>query len=235
LQALKEEVLADPEAKGPITSVSDIVQAFFWRASIRSRCRVAKELRGETFRPDELSILELPIDGRPYFSSALPSSYMGSMLILNRPTMSIETLCSPSTSIGQIAHIIRAAAARITPSLVHDAFTLLQSMTDYSKPATANMGIEHMNAMISNLMLFQTSSISFGDGLFVGGSPEAMRPQIERGHRRFRFLVIYPERKDGGVELALGTLPEELKMLKTDEEFTRYAQLVDTSSVAARG
>lgn len=233
LQKLKEEVLADPEAKGLITSVSDIVQAFFWRASIRSRYRVAKELRGETFRSGELSILELPIDGRPYFSSALPSSYMGSMLILNRPTMPIETLCSPSTTIGRIAYVIREAAARITPSLVHDAFTLLQSMTDYSKPATANMGIEHMNAMVSNLMLFQTSDITFGDGLFVGGRPEAMRPQIERGHRRFRFLVINPKRKDGGVELVFGTLPEELKMLKTDEEFTRYAQLVD--SVGARG
>ncbi len=153
LQKLKEEVLTDPEAKGLVKSVSDIVPAFFWRASIRSRYRVAKELRGQIFRLDELSIQELPIDGRPYFSSVLPSSYMGSMLILNQPTMPIEMLCSPTTTIGRIAYVIREAAARITPSLLHDAFTLLQSMTDYSKPATANMGIEHMNAMISNLML----------------------------------------------------------------------------------
>jgi len=125
--------------------------------------------------------------------------------------------------------VLREAASRITRSLVHDAFTLLQSMSDYSKPATANMGIEHMNAMISNLMLFQTSEINFGDGLFAGGgSPEAMRPQIERGHRRFRFLVISPMREDGGVELQLGTLPEELRMLQTDEEFTRFARLVDS-------
>jgi len=228
IQKLKQEVLADPEAKGLVTSVVDIVQAFFWRASIRSRYRVAKEVRDETFRPDEMSILELPIDGRPYFSPSLPASYMGSMLILNRPTMPIETLCSPNTSIGQIAYLIREAAARITPSLVHDAFTLLQSMSDYSKPATANMGIEHMNAMVSNLMLFQTSEISFGEAFFARGSPEAMRPQIERGHSRFRFLVISPTRKDGSVELVLGTLPEELKMLRTDGEFTKYAKLVDS-------
>jgi hypothetical protein len=142
--------------------------------------------------------------------------------------MPIETLCSPNTSIGQIAYLIREAAARITPSLVHDAFTLLQSMSDYSKPATANMGIEHMNAMVSNLMLFQTSEISFGEAFFARGSPEAMRPQIERGHSRFRFLVISPTRKDGSVELVLGTLPEELKMLRTDGEFTKYAKLVDS-------
>ncbi|KAF5565682.1 nonribosomal peptide synthetase [Fusarium phyllophilum] len=227
IHRLKQEALADPGTKGVSTSVIDIVQAFFWRASIRSRYRVAKEIRSQTFQPDELSILEMPIDGRPYFSSLLPSSYMGSLLVMNRPVMPIETLCSPETNISQIAPVIREAAARITPSLVHDTFTLLRSMTDYSKPATANMGLEHMNAMISNMMLFQTSDISFGDSFFEGGSPEAMRPQIERGHRRFRFLVISPLRKDGGVELVLGTLPEELNMLMSDEEFTKYAVLLD--------
>ncbi|KAJ4982874.1 transferase family protein [Stagonosporopsis vannaccii] len=227
IQRLKDEALADPFAKQLATSVSDIIQAFFWRASIRSRYRVRTQLRGETFTPDQMSILELPIDGRPYFSPMLPSSYMGSMLILNRPTMPIDKLCSPTTSIGMIANVIRKAAMRITPSLVHDAFTLLEALPDYSKPATANMGIEHMNAMVSNLMLFQTSEISFGNAFFEGGCAEAMRPQIERGHRRFRFLVISPLRKDGGVELVLGTLPEELEMLKTDQDFMRHAILVE--------
>ncbi|KAH6981580.1 hypothetical protein BKA56DRAFT_484717 [Ilyonectria sp. MPI-CAGE-AT-0026] len=229
IHELKQAALADPQAKVLATSVIDMVQAFFWRASIRSRYRVAKEIRNQTFEPTEMSILELPIDGRPYFSSLLPSSYMGSMLILNRVTMPIETLCSPSTSIAQIACLIREAAARVTPSLVHDAFTLLRSMPDYSKPATANMGLEHMNVMMSNLMLFQTSEVSFGEALFAGGCAEAMRPQIERGHRRFRFLIISPMRQDGGVELVLGTFPEELKMLEADQEFTKYARLLEDS------
>jgi aryl carrier-like protein len=227
IHKLKQEALADPVAKKLSTSVIDLVQAFFWRASIRSRYRVAREHRNQDFKPDEMSILEMPIDGRPYFSSLLPSSYMGSLLIMNRPSMPIETLCSSDTSVAQIAGLIREAATRITPSLIHDTFTLLRSMSDYSKPATANMGLEHMNAMISNMMLFQTSDISFGDSFFAGGSPEAMRPQIERGHRKFRFLVISPLRKDGGVELVLGTLPEELKMLMSDAEFTKYATLLD--------
>lgn len=228
VQKLRQDVLTDPETKGTITSISDIVQAFFWRSAIKARYRVAKELRGETFAPDEISVLELPVDGRPYFSSLLPSSYMGSMLILNRPNMPIETLCSPETSIGRIACLLREAAARITPSLVHDAFTLLQSLPDYSRFTTACMGLSGMHAMISNLMLFQTSEISFGDKFFAGGGfPEALRPQIERGHKRFRFLVIYPMRNDGGVELVLGTFPEELDMLKRDDEFTKYAELMD--------
>ena len=229
VQKLKQEVTADPAAKGTTTSISDIVQAFFWRSAIRARYRVATELRGETFGPDEISVLELPVDGRPYFSSLLPSSYMGSMLILNRPNMPVETLCSPQTSIGRIASLLREAAARINPSLVHDAFTLLQSLPDYSRFTTACMGLAGMHAMISNLMLFQMSDISFGDAFFAGGgSPEALRPQVERGNKRFRFLVIYPMKNDGGVELALGTFPEELEMLKADKEFTKYARLMDS-------
>ena len=229
IQKLKQQVIADPEAKGVITSISDIVQAFFWRSAIKARYSVAKELRGEKFGPDDISILELPVDGRPYFSSLLPSSYMGSMLILNRPNMPVETLCSPETTIGRIAYLLREAAARITPSLVHDAFTLLRSLPDYSRFTDACMGLESMHAMLSNLMLFQTSEISFGDEFFAsGGSPEAMRPQIERLNKRFRFLVIYPMKSDGGVELSLGTSPKELEMLKTDEEFTKYATLMES-------
>lgn len=228
VQQLKQEVVADPEAKGAITSVSDIVQAFFWRSALRARYHVAKELRGEVFGPEDTSILELPIDGRPYFSSMLPSTYMGSMLILNRSSMPAEELCAPDTSIGHIAYLLRGSAARITPSLVHDAFTLLQSLPDHSRFSTANMGLEHMHAMISNMILFQTSEICFGDAFFAnGGSPETMRPQLERASGRFRFLVIFPMKPDGGVELVLGTFPEERDMLERDEEFMKYAELVD--------
>lgn len=68
VEKLKQQVMADPEAKGAITSVNDIVQAFFWRAALKARYRVATELRGEVFSPDATSILELAIDARPYFS-----------------------------------------------------------------------------------------------------------------------------------------------------------------------
>ena len=230
VEKLKRDVIAEPAAQGSITNISDIVQAFFWRSAIRARYRVATELRGETFGSDEISILELPFDGRPYFSSLLPSSYMGSMLLNNRPNMPVETLCSSTTNIARVAHCIREATARITPSLYHDAYTLLESLPDYSKFTVAAMGLSGMHAMISNLMLFQTSEISFGDRFFAdGGSPHAMRPQMDRCHKHFRFLVIFPMRKDGGVELVLGTYPEELEMLQKDEDLVKYAKLVESS------
>ncbi|MCJ1385508.1 hypothetical protein MMC17_008631 [Xylographa soralifera] len=227
VEKLRQKVLADPEAKGAVTSVSDIVQAFFWRAAIKARYRVAKELRGETFGPDDISIVEMPIDARPYFSSLLPSSFMGSCLVTNRPYMPVDELCAPETSIGRIAYLVREAAARITPSLVHDAFTLLQSVPDYSMLTNACMGLAGMHAMMNNMMLFQTSEISFGGEFFANeGVPDTMRVQMDRFNTAFRLLIIHPMRKDGGVELLLGTLPEEFDMLTTDKEFTKYARFM---------
>ncbi|EFX05940.1 transferase family protein [Grosmannia clavigera kw1407] len=231
LAQMKRDVLADQAAQGiatPASSISDIVQAFFWRAAIRVRYRIATEAHGRSFGPDDVSILELPSDGRPYFSSLLPSTYMGSLLLLNHSSMPVEQLCAPNTTIGRVALLLRQAATRITPSLVHDVFSLLQSLPDHPRFSTANMGLDHMHAMISNLMLFPMDDICFGDSLFANaGSPESMRPQLERGHGRFRFLVVFPMKKDGGIELALGTHPEELDMFLADDEFTNYADLVD--------
>ncbi|KAJ5517904.1 AMP-dependent synthetase/ligase [Penicillium expansum] len=229
LEKMKQDVISDPEAKGVIKSISDIVQAFLWRAAIRVRYRVAKEIRKQKFSSDDVSILELPTDGRPYFSSLLPSTYMGSLLILNRLTMPIETLCSDQTTIGRVAYLLRQSAARITPSVVHDALSILQSLPDHGRFSTANMGLEHMHAMISNMMLFPINEICFGDAFFGNrGLPESLRPQLERGNGRFRFLAIFPIREDGGIEFAFDTHPEELEMFQADEEFTKYAELVDT-------
>jgi hypothetical protein len=42
-------------------------------------------------------------------------------------------------------------------------------------------------------------------------------------------LVVFPLKADGGIELVLGTFPEEREMLARDEEFAKYAQLVDVA------
>ncbi|KAL5385186.1 hypothetical protein DPSP01_004994 [Paraphaeosphaeria sporulosa] len=229
LQKLKQDVNGHADPKGHIPSISDIVQAFMWQTAVRARYLVAKNHRGQTFSPDDMSILEIPIDGRLYFSGHLPSTYTGSMLIMSRTMMPVEELCSPKTDLAKVASLIRKTIAKVNTALVHDAYTLLRSMTDYTKPATANMGLEHMNEMISNMILWEQEDniSSFGEGIFAGGRPTVVRPQIERGHRRFRFSLIHPLRADGGVELELGTLPEELKTLQQDEHFTRYARLMD--------
>ncbi|KAH6957909.1 hypothetical protein BKA56DRAFT_501784 [Ilyonectria sp. MPI-CAGE-AT-0026] len=223
LEKLKQEVAVDPEAKG-VSSASDIIQALFWRATIKARYRVEKENKGKSFGPDDVSILELPIDARPYFSPLLPSTYMGNLIVINRPFMPVETLCSPETSIGRIASVIREAAARIKPQLVHDAYTLVQTVPDYTQLRYAFMRLDGLDTMFTNMMLFPTSEVSFGGQLFDnGGVLDALRPLTDGFNTAFRLCFILPMRKDGGVEFQFGTFPEELKMLMEDEEFAKYA------------
>lgn len=230
IRKLQKAVLCDPATKGSSASVSDIVQAFLWRSAIRARRHVAKDGDESILDDDGMSILEAPTDSRAHFSSLLPETYMGSMLVMSRSVLSTEELCAPTTSLGRISQVLRDTAARITPSLVHDAFTILQSLPDHTRFSTANMGLHHMHAMISNLMLFQVREIDFGSKLFANdGSPEMMRPQLVRAHGRFRFLIVSPMKKDGAVELVLGTFPEERDFFNADTEFNEYARIVDVS------
>ncbi|RMZ73130.1 transferase family [Pyrenophora seminiperda CCB06] len=227
LELLKQDMASELEEGTPMPSISDIVQALIWRSALRARYTVAKA-NGRSFAPDERCIMETPTDGRPYFSPLLPSTYMGSMLLFNRTSLSIADLCDPSTSILQVAQILRASSARMTPSLIHDAFSLLQSLPDYKEYAMASMGLDHMHLMLSNLMMFQLEEVNFGGRFWGnGGVPEMMRPPLKGHNRLLRFLAILPVKGDGGVEFSFGTGEGEREVLRADEEFARYTELVD--------
>lgn len=149
---------------------------------------------------------------------------MGSCLVTNRPCLPVLELVAAETKLSRVASVFRTAANTITPQLVHDAFTLLQSVEDYTLITNACMGLSGFHAMMNNMMLFRTDEIAFGDELLAGGGvPETMRIQMDRFNTAFRLLVILPMRKDGGIELLLGTLPEEFSMLINDGEFMEYA------------
>jgi hypothetical protein len=224
LKLLKQEVTADPEMKGVTVTESDILHALYWRAMIRARYRVAKECDGQVFGPEDVSNLELVVDGRPYFSPLLPSSYIGNMLVITRPSLPLEELCSPKTSIGRISLLIREGASQVNPSIVNDAFGLLQDVPDYSKLYYAFMRLDGLDAMITNLMLYPTNDVAFGGEFFEdAGQAEAVRLLHDGFNTGFRLCLIHPYRKDGGIEFMFGTHPEELQRLKEDTEFMKYA------------
>lgn len=225
LAHLQAEVAADPLVKdGTPPSASDIIQAVFWRAAIRARHAVAKDLHKATYSSDAVSILELPIDGRPYFSSRLPATYMGNLLVINRPTMSLSSLVSADTSIAQIALLLRESSSHIRPSLFHDAYTLMRTVGDYTTLKYAFMRHDGMDLMITNLMLFATGVLAFGGEFFgSGGEPAALRLLHGVQNAAHRMGIVLPMCKDGGVELLLGMWPEELERMKEDEEWMSFA------------
>ncbi|KAG7406178.1 Non-canonical non-ribosomal peptide synthetase FUB8 [Fusarium oxysporum f. sp. rapae] len=220
---------ADPESQSlskesGSLSLGDVLQAFFWRAAVRAR------RRAEDSSPDDMSIIEMPTDVRPYFSSHLPPTYMANCVIMNRQHMSVSELCSSQTSLYKIAQICREARTRVDQELVHDAFSLLHTIQDNSPgnhtTAFLGQGIQDgPHSLFNNMMLFQASDIGpFGGDIFE--APEAVRVQMDWLNKAFRSLFILPMRKDGGVELLLGTLPEELDAMKNDHEFMQFAEFL---------
>jgi hypothetical protein len=224
---LQSEVASDPAVAGTTPpSASDIIQALFWRATIRARYGLATS-QGETFSSDAVSILELPIDGRPYFSPLLPATYMGNLLAINRPTVPLSSLVGPESSIAQIALMLRESGSKIRPALFHDAFALMGTVGDYTNLKYAFMRHGGLDLMITNLMLFPTSVISFGGEYFGdGGQPTALRLLQGVQNSAHRMGVVLPMREDGGVEMMLGVWPEELERMKGDEEWSRFVKLI---------
>ncbi|KAK5629393.1 hypothetical protein RRF57_005109 [Xylaria bambusicola] len=223
LALLKEHVLADPEAQGsaPLDVANDP----------RARYRVATEIQKKTFGPNDISILELSTDGRPYFSEMLPETYMGTTVLYKRPSIALETLCAPGTTIGRVARLLREYGSLVSPQLVHDVFTLCQNVGDYTQGSLASVGRDHMNLAITNIMMFQTDDLKFGERFFANdGAPEVMRLALDRHGDKIRAIAVLPITKDGAVEFVVGTVPEELDMLLADEEFTRYACFWDISN-----
>ncbi|KAJ3525312.1 hypothetical protein NM208_g11694 [Fusarium decemcellulare] len=172
----------------------------------------------------------MPTDARPYFSSHLPPTYMANCVIMNRQYMSVSELCSSQTPLYKIAQICREARNRIDQELVHDAFSLLHSIPDNSpgnhSTAFLGQGIQDgVHCLFNNMMLFQASDMGpFGGDVFE--APETVRLQMDWLNGAFRGLFIYPMREDGGVELMLGTLPEELDAMMNDGEFAQFAEFL---------
>lgn len=225
LQKSVELVAEDPEStsKGSL-NLSDVLQAFFWRATIRAR------RRPQNSSPDDTAIIEMPTDARPYFSEHLPPSYMGNCVIMNRLYMPVSELCSSQTAIYKIAQVFREARNRVNQELVHDAFSLLHKIPDNSpgnhSAAFIGQGVQDgWHSVINNLLLFQTSDMGpFGGDVFE--APEAVRLQMDKLNNAFRVLFIHPMREDGGVELMLGTFPEELDAMMNDGDFTQFAEFM---------
>ena len=89
---------------------------------------------------------------------------------------------------------------------------------------------------MTNLMLFETGEVlAFGGDVFgeegegSGGSkggPVALRMLQGVQNSAHRLDIILPMRKDGGVEVVLGTFPDELEAMLGDGEWMRYARLM---------
>jgi len=225
LAELKREAGVGTEVDGASLTANDAILALFWSAIIRARMRVAQDA-GRIITPDEPSSLESPMDARSFFSDALPRTYLGNAVMISRCSMPLLTLTAPysQTSLKDIAACVRRAAARIDIQLVHDAYTLLETVPDYTALKYAFMETNSLDVMISSTLLLPLQELAFGGEFFEDdGCPELFRPLMDGLNSGFRLCVVLPMTRSGGVRLLVGLFPEELEVMLNDKEFEKYA------------
>lgn len=228
LAALQKECAAEPLPPGtsPL-SISDAINALFWRCVLRARAAAAT---ARSYTLDEMSVFESPVDVRNVFAADFPPDYLGNCFLLNSARMPLAELIAPSTSLGRIAQALRQGAAGLDSRAVHDTYALLRSTADLSRvqgrfverPDSADL-------LLSNIIALPMSEINFGDRYFGnGGTPHVLRvlhgpyaPSVRLGH------VLPRNPKHGGVELSLNLFDDEMAYLDADEEFSRYLMAID--------
>jgi hypothetical protein len=229
LVQMKKDAGVGFEVDGVPITTNDAILAHFWRALIRARMLVAQEA-GRVVREDELSSLESPVDARQFFSDKLPPSYVGNAVMIARASMSLLRLTAPysETPLKDIATIVRKASACIGTQLVHDAYTLLKTVPDYTDLNYSFMTALSLDVCISAVMLLPVRDISFGDEFFEDeGRADSWRPMMDGFNSGgFRLCYILPITKAGGVKLHAGLFPEELEKILEDEDFTKYATYI---------
>ncbi|KAK1977913.1 transferase [Colletotrichum cereale] len=219
---LKKGVLDSSSDKTGL-SANDALLGLFWRALMKARYNAANAAGGVT-PPGTVSYLESPVDGRPVFDSALPLSYSGNLVIVNKVPMPVAQLVSPDTTLRDVAQSIRAQAVKVTPSLVKDAFTLMQQVADYTKLNHAFTRLDGFDVMITSLLLLPLDKIDFGADVFGNdGRPESLRPLMDAFNANFRLCMVLPMKTHGGIELLVSLFADEMEQLLEDEEFAKYA------------
>jgi hypothetical protein len=218
------------ECYGPGVSGTDAIVALIWRCTLRARRAVAlrqKKPIGDISDPDALAFLAMTVDGRPYFSQSLPSTYLGNLTYINLCAMPLAHLTSPDTSLATVAQTIRDGANSITTASVLDAYALARSVSDFGQLSLQNASLDGTAMLVSPLLTYPTHSISFGDVLFGnGGYLEALRMPMYSFNRMTRLSFVLPKLAAGGVEFLLNLFAEEMDVLLKDKEFKSFAMFL---------
>lgn len=225
LAALQKECATEPLPAGAShLSVSDAINALLWRGVMRARASAA---RARSSSLDEISVLETPVDVRDSFAPDFPPNYLGNCFLLSTARIPLIELIAPATStpLGRVAQIIRQGATRLDSRAVHDAYALLRSTADFSR--VQGRFVERPDSadfLISNIISYPLSDISFGDRYFGnGGMPQVLRV-LHAGYAPYvRLAHVLPRSaRHGGVELSVNLFDDEMAYFEADAEMNKY-------------
>ena len=194
----------------PPISTHDALCALIWRSVLLIRSRrsaLAQDLPAST-----VGSIFMPSDARRHLN--LPLSYIGNAVYQLTAALDLGTLLSPS-GLQHAASALRRAITSVSPALVSSYVTMMNKRwIDWSFISTASTtGVAMGTDWTSGSLYSEDWGKEFGPVVryrYPGVVGEAGN-------------CVMPKLPDGGAEVMVSVMPEEVEVLKGAEGFGKYA------------
>ena len=194
-------------------STDDALSAFIWQSV--TRARLAR------LDPKTESTFARAIDARRYLD--IPKAYPGLVQNMTYHTHTFETLAS--APLGFIASQLRSALDPKTTNLgyITRALATFISRTPDKSIVSVAAALElSTDMMLSSWANIDCYDLDFNLGL---GKPEAVRrPQFQPYES---LIYLMPRTLDGEIAVGICLRDEDMEVLKADNEFTKYGNLIE--------
>ncbi|KAF4556507.1 Transferase-like protein 2 [Elsinoe fawcettii] len=200
-------------------TANDALMALLWQATMRARFQM------DQVDSDVDAVLDSTVDGRGMFSTDLPANYVGNVVVMNTTTVALKELVAPDTPLSVPARAVRDSLAAMTRKRIHEAYTLADSLPDYTGltfPFATFAGSELCITSVINIGSF---SLDFGSHFGNGGKCVSVRLPRSEFAAICRRCVALPRRESGGFEVLISMFESEMDRLLADKSFTQYASL----------
>ena len=193
----------------PSISTHDALAALMWRTVLLIRSR--RSPSSKDFPASTIGNVYFPSDGRRHLG--LPQSYIGNAVYQIAANLPLSTLFSPS-GLQHAASAIRSALTAVNP-------TIVTSLMAETKERWLDWGF---------MRDYSTTGVGMGTDWTSGSLYEDDWGEAFGKMVRFRYpggegqagCCILPKLLDGGAEVVVAVLPDEVEVLRGEEGFGKY-------------
>ena len=197
----------------PPISTHDALGALIWRTVLLIRSR--RSTLARDLPPSITSNIFMPSDARRHLN--LPSSYVGNAVYQLTAALEVGALLSPS-GLQHAASALRRAITSVTPALVASYMTMLKERWidwQFMNGTLSTTGVAMGTDWTSGVLYSQDWGKAFGPMV-------RMRSPGVVGEA---YNCVMPKLPDGGAEVIVAVMPDEVEVLKGVEGFGKYLEV----------
>jgi len=199
-------------------SPNDALVALLWRCIMKAR---APSWMNKQHKRD--SMVSVAINGRRALYPPIPMDYIGNVVFCCLTELPIQQVIAPRTTLASLAVAVRRSVEKsLDTQILAQAVALSSCIPDVRALGNAFTGWFAEDLVTTSVVDLPSYRTSWGDLL---GAPEFVRlPKGQFGG----ICMLQPRRLDGSVEVFISLEEDEMRRLRADGQFNKYAQFVSS-------